>query len=72
MGMALASKQGEGENMTTEPWFPDRDRVCVDTILLLAAQGKTKEAWALELKREARIDWELEQARDGREQRKEV
>lgn len=33
---------------------------------LLVSQGKSEEAWALELRREERIEWEIEQERLAR------
>lgn len=42
--------------------FDERFPAFPQLLALLIEQGKSDEAWELELRREARIDWEIEQA----------
>ena len=48
--------------------IPDRpfEAVWPQFMALLVSQGKSKEAWELELRREKRIEWEIEQERIAR------
>lgn len=52
----------------TNSLIPPRpmEAVWPELLTLLMAQGKHKEAWTLELRREERIAWEIEQARVAR------